>query len=112
MPYPTNAGRMDRFMDIYKTAREVEDGLLRRCVAVALGESSAADNQVEANVFRVAGMLISHRHPDEGERLQQAAREYFHSRPDEEINTTESVRRGWISSLPRLNDELRRRLRG
>lgn len=51
------------------TARGVESALLARCAAVARGGAPGACDQCEANVFRLAAMVLQSRFPRESERL-------------------------------------------
>ena len=66
------------------TVRDSEAALLARCATVAREATPSARDQHEANVFRLA------------ERLDPA----------------EVVRKGWVSTLPRLRDRLSRCLNG
>ena len=93
------------------SARDAEDAMLRRCVQVATGEHELPSSQAEANVFRVASMVIGGNYPAAAQRLKQSAAAYFADHPSEELESAETVRRGWISGLPRLRDRLERRLR-
>lgn len=93
------------------SAREFEGELLARCVAVARSQDAlAAENQREANVFRVAGMIIVSRWPQEAARLMQAGDGYFTQHPEQQLHASEVVRKGWIIGFPRLRDMLNRRL--
>jgi hypothetical protein len=86
--------------------REIEGQLLDRCFDVALGKSSVANNEIEANVFHVAWQIISHRHPTETTNLLNSANAYFETWPDKKVSAVQAIRNGWISSLPRLADML------
>lgn len=92
------------------TARDAESVLLARCAAVAQDRASAAQDQREANVFRLAGMVIQSRFPEEARRLIQASEQYFAVHPGDKLSPGDVVRRGWVSSLPRLRDMLCLRL--
>jgi hypothetical protein len=83
-----------------------------RCVAVAKEGSQSAEDQREANVFRLAAMVIQPRrgHTTESKRLMQASEQYVAVHPTEELEPGEVVRKGWIISLPRLRDMLSARL--
>lgn len=94
------------------TARDVESALLARCSAVARGSDPSARDQREANVFRLAAMVIQSRFPDESARLMQASEQYFASHPTEKLAPAEVVRKGWVLNLPRLRDMLSHRLHG
>jgi hypothetical protein len=94
------------------TARDVESVLLTRCASVARETAPTAQDQREANVFRLASMVVQSRFPDESKRLMQASEEYFATHTDERLAAGEVVRNGWVFSLPRLRDMLSRRLQG
>lgn len=91
-------------------ARDKEAALLECCVEIATATLDAPRNPVEANVCRVAGMILSHNLQDARRRLAQAATAYFAAHPSELLESAETVRRGWIINLPRLRDRLERRL--
>lgn len=91
-------------------ARAAEAALLARCVAVAGQPSGSAEDAREANVFRLASMVISSRFPRESVTLMQASNRFFAHWPDEKLDPSNVVREGWIFSLPRLRDMLTRRL--
>ena len=59
------------------TAREVESAMLARCIAVARGIGSAAQGQREANVFRLAAIVVLSQFPRESESLMAASERYF-----------------------------------
>lgn len=92
------------------TARDAESAMLLRCCVVARGGAHLAQDQREANVFRLASMVIGSRFATESECLLQASERYFASHPHERLPADEVVRVGWVSSLPRLRDRLIRRL--
>lgn len=92
-------------------ARDAERQLLARCVAVALGDDFAAQDQREANVFRVAASVIRSEFPHESVRLAQAAARHFAANPEHALHSSEVVRRAWIIGLPRLRDRLSRELK-
>jgi len=94
------------------TARDVESMLLDRCVAMARGSDRVAHDQREANVFNVAAMVVASRFPGDALRMEQASKQYFAMHPDDMLVSSEVVRRGWVTSLPRLRDMLSRRLDG
>lgn len=95
-------------------ARDAESALLDRCSAVAwnVAQSDQAHDQREANVFRLAAMVIQSRFSSESMRLMRASERYFDSRPNERLAAADVVRRGWVLSLPRLRDTLSHRLYG
>lgn len=94
------------------TARDAESALLARCSVVAREAAQSALDQREANVFRLAAMVVRSRFPRESMCLMQASDQYFASHPDEKLAPAEVVRKGWVSSLPRLRDMLSHRLCG
>jgi hypothetical protein len=94
------------------SAREVESALLARCADVARAVAPMAGDQREANVFRLAAMVVQSRFPGESENLMQASERYFAAHPEEKLAPAEVVRNGWIMNLPRLRDRLSRRLCG
>jgi hypothetical protein len=94
------------------TAREMESALLARCAVVARAAVPTANDQREANVFRLAAMVVQSRFPGESGSLMQASERYFAAHPDEKLAPAEVVGKGWIMNLPRLRDRLSRRLRG
>lgn len=91
-------------------ARDTEERLLSRCASVAKNKAAAAQDKVEANVFRVAALVVQSNYPGESERLMRVSDEYFSQHPDERLPAAEVVRSGWVFSLPRLRDMLRLRL--
>lgn len=91
-------------------AREMEDKMLARCTTVARSASGAALDQREANVFRVASMVVQSRFPDESTRLMQASEDYFSHHPNDRLPAVDVVRNGWVFSLPRLRDMLSHKL--
>lgn len=92
------------------TAREAESALIARCSVVAREAAQAAQDQCEANVFRLAAMVVQSRFPGESKCLMQASDRYFALHPDERLAPADVVRRGWVVSLPRLRDMLSHRL--
>ena len=93
------------------SACEVEAETLARCALAAGGTLSAAVDQREANVFRLASMVIQSRFPDESRLLMQASDSYFSRCPDQLLRPQDVVRNGWVFNLPRLRDMLSVRLR-
>ena len=94
------------------TVRDAESVLLDRCSAVAREGAQPAMNQREANVFRLAAMVVRSGHPSESKCLMQVSEQYFAAHPGEKLPPADVVRKGWIPSLPRLRDMLSRRLHG
>lgn len=93
------------------TSHDAEEILLDRCAQAGCGIGVGAQNQMEANVFRVASMIVISRFPAASERLLLASADYFATRPSEQLLAAEIVKRGWVDNLPRLKDMLSRRLR-
>lgn len=94
------------------TARDIEQAMLERCRQIAATLDDAPRDQAEANVCRLAGMIVRNRYPEAGARLFDAATRYFADHPDQELPSAEIVRRGWIINAPRLRDRLERLLAG
>ena len=94
------------------TARDTESALLARCFAAAREAAQSARDQREANVFRLAAMVVQSRFPSESMCLMRASERYFAAHPNERLASADVVRKGWVASLPRLRDMLTRRLYG
>jgi hypothetical protein len=94
------------------TARDLESALLARCAAVAREVAPTARDQREANVFRLAAMVVQSRFQRESESLMRASEQYFATHPDKKLAPAEIVRNGWVLSPPRLRDMLSRQLLG
>ena len=92
-------------------AREAEEVLLTVCLEVAQGVREMPCSAQQANVMRVAAMVIGRSFPASQKRLSAAAARYFEAQPGEEVESAEIVRRGWVSNLPRLRDRLEHKLR-
>jgi hypothetical protein len=86
--------------------------MLARCSAVARDAAQSAQDQREANVFRLAAMVVQSGFPGESKCLMQASERYFTLHPSERLASADVVRNGWVSSLPRLRDMLSHRLHG
>lgn len=59
------------------TTRDFEASLLARCAAVAREAAQTAQDQREANVLRLAAMVVQSRFPRESRRLMRASEQYF-----------------------------------
>ena len=94
------------------TARDAESALLARCSVVAREAAQSAQDQREANVFRLAALLVRSRFPNESMCLMQASERYFVAHPHEKLASAEVLRKGWVLSLPRLRDMLSHQLYG
>ena len=92
-------------------AREAEEVLLTVCLEVAQGVREMPCSAQQANVMRVAAMVIGRSFPASQKRLSAAAARYFEAHPGEAVESVEIVRRGWVSNLPRLRDRLEHKLR-
>lgn len=88
------------------TARETENNMLSRCAVAARSLTETAIDQREANVFRVAAMVVQSRMPEEASRLMQISEAYFLRHPTDRLPAVDVVRNGWVFSLPRLRDML------
>lgn len=89
------------------SARDVERSMLERCsVAASSSYVLPATDQRDANIFRLASILLRSRFPVESQRLGAAADAYLTAHPDERVEPTELIRRRWIIGLPRLRDML------
>lgn len=91
--------------------REAEEVMLMSCLEVAQGVREMPCSAQQANVMRVAAMVIGRSFPASQKRLSAAAARYFEAHPGEAVESAEIVRRGWVSNLPRLRDRLERKLR-
>lgn len=91
-------------------ARDTELNLLTRCTAVARDVAPTAADQREANVFRLASMVVQSRFPQEAARLMRASERYFAAHPGERLASAQVVRNGWVTNLPRLRDMLSQHL--
>jgi hypothetical protein len=94
------------------TAREAEAAMLSRCSLVAREAAPLAEDSREANVFRLAAMVVRSRFPGESARLMQASERYFATHPNDRLDSVAVVRQGWVVSLPRLRDMLSHQLSG
>ncbi|WP_439668993.1 hypothetical protein DAMDJJ_09370 [Cupriavidus necator] len=72
-------------------SRDVEAALLSRCATVAREPMGSALDQREANVFRLAAMVVQSSFPREAARLMQASEHYLVAHPSEQ---TAGARRG------------------
>ena len=88
------------------TVRDGESEMLKRCAAVARALLLTAQDQKEANVFRLAAMVVQSRFPDESGRLMQVSDRYFMQHPGDKLAAVGVLRQSWVISLPRLRDRL------
>lgn len=101
----------ERAEDADMASRDDESNMLTRCEAASGGAVTTALDQREANVFRLAAMVLQSRFPVESGRLMQASNAYFHTHPSDLVPSGDAVRNGWVAGLPRLRDMLTARLR-
>lgn len=92
------------------SSRDLEYALLNRCAAVARQTSAHAADQREANVFRLAAMVVESRFPGESSSLMRASERYFDEHPNEKLPPQAVVENGWVFSLPRLREMLSQHL--
>lgn len=92
------------------SARMLEAALLERIGAVTKGAEGALD-QREANVFRLAALLVRAGHPRSSADLMLASEHYFQHHPLQRLPPEDVVRKAWVTSLPRLRDLLNVALR-
>ncbi len=85
---------------------------MRRCRDAAIGKRLSADDVTDANVFRVAAMLLRSTFPEEAARLRQLSEAYFRLRPEDRLAAEEVIHRGWLFSLPRARQILTIELQG
>ncbi|MDP2830129.1 MAG: hypothetical protein Q8O37_16185 [Sulfuricellaceae bacterium] len=88
------------------TARKAENDMLMRCASAARNPAETAQDQREANVFRVAAMVVQSRLPGEAASLMQVSNAYFFQHPAERLSAADVVQKGWVFNLPRLRDML------
>lgn len=70
----------------------------------------AAANSEEANIFRLASIVVRSRYPKCAERIASASDIWFKTHPDDRLPAGEVIRSGWVVSMPRLRDMLYQRL--
>ncbi|MDP2759900.1 MAG: hypothetical protein Q8O64_05770 [Sideroxyarcus sp.] len=90
--------------------RDKEDQKLSRCVEVTRG--GEAIDQEEANLFFLAGAVLSVRMKDERLNLQHAGRRYFAAHPGSEVSLGDVVNKGWAPDPARLRTMLEQKLNG
>jgi hypothetical protein len=91
--------------------RDREKLMLDRCVLAArsLAGPINAENGREANIFRVAAMVIQSSFPTESKSLMVCANRYFAENPHELAPVVNVIHQGDVISLPRLRDSLTRK---
>ena len=86
--------------------------MLARCKQLARGTDSQASNVIEANVMRVAGLVIKSRFPKESAQLLEKSHHFFQQQEGgAPLHAEQVLKQGWIVSLPRLRDMLTEQLR-
>lgn len=92
--------------------RDREAVILDRCVLAARSVDVPihAENGREANIFRVAAMVMQSSFPAESKTLMACANRYFLAHPDELAPVVNVIHQGDVISLPRLRDSLTRKL--
>lgn len=90
--------------------RAEDEELVERCTDAALHGLVAPLNQRDANVFRLAAMILRPKFPTESERLWGICEAYFSLHPSELVESAQVVRNGWVTSPPRFRDMLEFRL--
>lgn len=92
-------------------ARDTEESLIAHCVAAVRGELSSAPDRRHANVFRMAALTLLHRFPAESDAMLASANAWFARHPEDEVESAEVIRQGWVSGLPRFREMLSERSR-
>lgn len=93
--------------------RDREETMLNRCARVARSKHVAIDAESgrEANVFRVAAMVIQSRFPAESQALMDCATRHFEMHLEDLRPAADVVKNGDVISLPRLRDSLTRKFK-
>lgn len=92
------------------SARDQEAAMLDRCVAIVRNPALQATDAQQANVFRLAAMVLESRLPTASAALWRACQAYFTVHPEAQLHASEVIRQAWIISMPRLRDALSCRL--
>jgi hypothetical protein len=92
------------------TAREIEAHWLASCLAAVRSPSTVVSGAQEANVFRVAAMVLASAWPVQAAQLRALSDAYFAQHPADKLPVVQVVHNGWVLSLPRLRDMLSRQL--
>ena len=74
------------------TARDGESEMLRRCAAAARAVLPAVQDQKEANVFRLAAMVVQFRFSAESVQLMQVSDRYFAQYPNDKLAAVDVLR--------------------
>jgi len=91
-------------------ARDRENLSLEKCLAAASGALPAAASREEANVFRLAAIVVRSRFPDYADRIATVSEHWFEKHPSDKLPAGEVIRSGWIIGMPRFRDMLNQRL--
>lgn len=92
-------------------SRQTESDVVKRCIEVGTGGSSAA-NRHDADIYRVAAQLLMTRYPIEAARLKQAAEHYFDASGHQPRSFSRVVEEGLVCNLARLRNLLEHALAG
>ena len=93
-----------------RSSRDEEERLLDRCVAVGRSGRGVAADEREANVFRLAAIVVESFFRQEAQVLWKVSDRYFALASSEPLSPQAVMERGWIVDLPRLRQELVARL--
>ncbi|WP_354683265.1 hypothetical protein [Cupriavidus necator] len=85
--------------------------IVDRCIDVALHGVATTLNKRDANIFRLAAMILRPRFPIQSATLLAVCDKYFQLHRDDLIESAQVVRNGWITSPSRFRDSLEFRLR-
>lgn len=103
-----------KILRIDENARYREECMLERCAEIALGRGIPVLllSAREANVLRVAAMVIQSKYPVESKRLMQVAENFYRQNPGERAPAVDVIHNRDVISLPRLREMLSRLLAG
>lgn len=93
------------------SAKDNEQHLINRCMAVVDDPSETPANAREANVMALAGSLVESDDSAASERLRAASDRYFEDKPTERVVPAQMVRQGWLIGVPRFHKRVVRALR-
>lgn len=74
------------------TARDGESKMLKRCATAARDLLPATQDQKEANVFRLAAMVVQFRFSAESVQLMQVSDRYFAQYPNDKLAAVDVLR--------------------
>lgn len=81
-----------------------EEQLIDRCLAAARDDSVDARDECEANVFRLAAMVIEPKFLVDSDRLRAVAARFFASHSIDPVPVSQALEQGWVRDLPWLHD--------